>query len=209
MPVTALSSTSRDVLVGDVWQLVFMVRDTDMSIMSGVTPTVVITLPDGTIGVAPPLDTDPMWSGGAYRFDYTLTVPGRHLATVDVAGYGRLVYVAWAKSATANTGLPTVDDVDDYLKSGGGDHSWTTDDMAGALDAEQAAQRRVCRVDPSYPADLREALLRRVQRNLALRPNALAMFRGDADAGDAQSPLPRYDPEVSRLERPYRKLPMG
>jgi hypothetical protein len=195
MPVTALSSTSRDVLVGDVWQLVFMVRDTDMSIMSGVTPTVVITLPDGTIGVAPPLDTDPMWSGGAYRFDYTLTVPGRHLATVDVAGYGRLVYVAWAKSATANTGLPTV--------------SWTTDDMAGALDAEQAAQRRVCRVDPSYPADLREALLRRVQRNLALRPNALAMFRGDADAGDAQSPLPRYDPEVSRLERPYRKLPMG
>jgi hypothetical protein len=209
MPLTALSSTSRTLWVGDAWPLVFMVRDTDMSLVSGVTPTVAITLPDGTTGVAPPLDTDPVWSGGAYRFDYTLTVPGRHLATVDAVGYGRQVFVAWGREATPTNTLPTVDDVDDYLRSGAGNHSWTTADMAGALAAETDAQRRVCRVGPAYTADLREALLRRVQRNLALRPNPMAMTRGDAEAGDPQQPLPRHDPEVSRLERPYRKLPIG
>lgn len=206
MPVTALTPTSRDMLVGQLWPLAVLVLDADLD-LAAAAPTLTVVLPDGTApAVLPDLDTE---ATGSYRFDYPLTVPGRHLATVDASGYGRQVFVVWAGQPTAGVDLPTVDDVDDYLQSGSGDHSWTDDDMAGALATEEAAQRRVCRVKAVYPADLREALLRRVQRNLALRGNALAMFRGDSDAGDPQAFLPGNDPEVRRLERPHRKLMFG
>jgi hypothetical protein len=205
MPVKTLTATSRDLAVGDRWLLGFLVLDNDLDLVD-VTPTVAITLPNGAAGVAPALVTD---KAGIYSFDYPVTVTGRHLATVTAPGYGTLSYVMWAASPTAGTQLPTVDDVDNYLKSGSGEHSWSTADMQDALDAETDAQRRVCRIRPVYPADLRQALLRRVQRNLALRPNALAMTRGDAENGDPQAPLPASDPEVRRLERPHRKLPIG
>jgi hypothetical protein len=205
MPVRALTSTSRDLPVGGRWLLSFRVLDTDGD-PPAVTPTVAITLPNGSAGVAPALITD---GNGFFAFDYPVTVPGRHLATVTAAGYGVATWVMWAADPTAGAALPDVDDVDAYLKSGTGEHSWSADDMLDALTAEESAQRRVCRIRALYPPDLRQALLRRVQRNLALRPNALAMFRGDAETGDPQAFLPGADPEVRRLERPYRKLPKG
>ena len=165
-----------------------------------------ITLPDGSAGTAPTVEE---LAAGVDRYQYTPTVPGRHLAEVSAAGYGKAVFVGFVAEPTEAAGLPTVDDLDGYLTSGSGAHDWSTDDLAGALAAEQAAQHRVCRIGPVYTADLREALLRRAQRNLALRSNALAMFRGDGEAGQPQAFLPGTDPEVRRLERPYRKLPKG
>lgn len=100
--------------------------------------------------------------------------------------------------------MPTVAEVMTYL--GDAAAQWGNADVQGALDAEQAAQARVCRI-ASYSNDLREALLRRVQRNLAMRALPLAVLQGDPEAGSTV--LPGRDPEVRRLEAPYRKVVMG
>lgn len=99
----------------------------------------------------------------------------------------------------------TFDDVIDYLRESAA--SWSAADIQDALDAETAAQARVCRIPDPVPADLEQSLKRRVQRNLALRQLPLAVLRGDAEAGDTV--LPGSDPEVRRLERPFRRLKVG
>ncbi len=203
MPVTDLSSTSRDVIVGELWPIAVMVVDAPGDLVDD-TVTVTVTPPVGADVVAPV----ERLAAGVYRATHLIDSPGRYIARAAAAEYGTLTFVAYAAGVTANGDLPTVQDVDDYLTSGSGEHSWSDTDMAGALAAETDAQRRVCRIPAAYPNDLREALLRRVQRNLAMRPNALAVLRGDADAGDTTM-LPQRDPEVTRLERPWRKLPMG
>lgn len=98
----------------------------------------------------------------------------------------------------------TVDQVRDYDKSLTG-HTDAT--IQGAIDAETSAQAGKCRIADPVPADLDEALKRRVVRNLAMRKLPLAMAQGDADSGPIM--LPGNDPEVRRLEAPYRKLVMG
>lgn len=92
-------------------------------------------------------------------------------------------------------------------------------ELGGVLATEIANQRKAVRasafgVDPEppadplpYPADLAEAVCRRVARNLALRNLPLAVLRGDAEAGG--NTLPGKDPEIRRLEGPYRRLPSG
>lgn len=101
---------------------------------------------------------------------------------------------------------PTAGDVEAYL----GDTSYTTEEITAALAAEQAAQAARCRVpadDATWPADLTEALKRRVARNLALRNLPLAQLEGDADLGGI---TPRVvDGEVRRLEAPWRKVMLG
>jgi hypothetical protein len=111
---------------------------------------------------------------------------------------------------------PDLDEVLEYLKLAGKDRDA---EVTSALAAEVAAQRRVVRarafgVDPvpglpstPYPADLSEALKRRVARNLALRGVPLAVLQSDSEAGPAI--LPGRDPEVRRLEAPYKKLIVG
>lgn len=101
---------------------------------------------------------------------------------------------------------PTASDVETYL----GDTSYTTDELTAALAAEKAAQAARCRVpadDASWPADLVEALCRRVARNLALRGIPLAVLQGDAEAGSLIPP--GRDPEVRRLEGPHRRVLIG
>ena len=98
----------------------------------------------------------------------------------------------------------TVGDVREYDKSVTG-HSDAV--IQGALNAETSAQAGKCRIPDPVPADLDEALKRRVVRNLALRKLPLAMLQGDADGGAVV--LPGNDPEVRRLEAPHRKLVMG
>lgn len=101
---------------------------------------------------------------------------------------------------------PTAEDVEAYL----GDTSYSTDDITAVLAAEKAAQAARCRVpgdEATWPADLAEALKRRVARNLALRMLPLAQLEGDADVGLI---TPRVvDAEVRRLEGPWRKLVFG
>lgn len=105
----------------------------------------------------------------------------------------------------------TLEQLDAYL--GGEDgHSFTDEELQGALDAETAAQAARCRLpDPvsadPVSADLDEALKRRCARNLAMRRIPLAVPQGDAESGPTI--IPGNDPEVRRLEAPYRKRKVG
>jgi hypothetical protein len=101
---------------------------------------------------------------------------------------------------------PTVDEVTAYLADQGGD--WTTEQIGGAYAAEKAAQASVCTVpadvDP-WPADLAEALCRRVAHNLALRALPLGVAPSITDGAVAIARPGGTDAEVRRLEAPYRK----
>lgn len=95
-------------------------------------------------------------------------------------------------------------------------------DLQRVIDAEVAGQVLTCRVpmtDPpvdsgqipapdleAWPADLVQALLRRVGRELAARglPTGLV---GDGEYGPAR--LPFFDSEIERLEGPRRKVVFG
>ena len=79
--------------------------------------------------------------------------------------------------------------------------------IQGAINAEAAAQTRICTLPDPVPDDLLEALMRRVVRNLAMRRLPLAIAQGDADGGALI--LPGRDPEVRRLEAPFRRLVCG
>lgn len=97
---------------------------------------------------------------------------------------------------------PTAEQVGNYL----GEHSWPVEDIQAALDAETAAQGRVCRVPDPMPADLAEALMRRTAANLARRR---LLLDGQPSESEFPQVLPGRDPEVRRLEAPWRKLVMG
>lgn len=71
-------------------------------------------------------------------------------------------------------------------------------------DAEVADQARRCRVDP-YNEALAAALLRRVQRAMAMRNLPLGVLQDESGA----TRLGSTDPEVRRLEAPYRKVTVG
>jgi hypothetical protein len=105
-------------------------------------------------------------------------------------------------------GVPVTITVEEFRDWIGADEvSADDDDIQEAIDAEAADQAIACAWPDDYPPNLRMALLRRVLRNLAMKRLPLAMATGDAESGGGL--LPRYDPEVRRYERPYRKLPIG
>lgn len=88
--------------------------------------------------------------------------------------------------------------------------------IAIALTAETAAQAKRCRVPvtvdeddveaPDPTPDLVEALCRRVARNLAMRRLPLGVI-ADVEMGSTR--LGSTDPEIRRLEGPYRKVSVG
>lgn len=105
-----------------------------------------------------------------------------------------------------------------YLRIPVGDVDLVRDaEISSALATEIANQRRAVRraafgtdpvapADPlPYPVDLAEAVCRRVARNLALRGLPLAVLQSDAEGGALVTP--GKDPEIRRLEGPYRRLP--
>ncbi len=100
------------------------------------------------------------------------------------------------------TNWPTTpDEVAEYLGNG-----LSADDVEDALMAEEAAQAARCETFKyAGNLDLREALMRRVARNLALRNLPLGV---QADEGGGVR-IGSSDPEVRRLEAPYRRLPVG
>lgn len=106
---------------------------------------------------------------------------------------------------------PLITDVLDYL---GDDSSWGDPAVEAAFAAELAAQAAVVRfpADPEppaeplpYPADLAEALYRRVAHNLALRALPLGVQASITDSAVATNFVGGTDAEVRRLEAPYRK----
>jgi hypothetical protein len=196
--VIAWGFTSVDLPVGGLWELTVSVYD-DAGVPIDAAPVVTVTLPGG--GTATPVPTEEAYG---WRALYEVATPGRHVARVVSTGYGVAEFTAWVSAIVPAAGMPDVDDVDDYL----GEHSWTDAEMQAALDAEAAAQRRCCTIPAAYPPDLREALLRRVARNLSMRRLTLSVQRGDNEAGDV-TVLPGRDPEVRRFEKNYPKLGVG
>lgn len=92
-----------------------------------------------------------------------------------------------------------------------GDSSYTDDEITSALNAEIAAQQRVCRVpeaDGAYPDDLGQALMRRVSRNLAMKALPLGLQTAMSEAAVATIKV-GSDSEVRRLEAPWRKVVVG
>ena len=77
-------------------------------------------------------------------------------------------------------------------------------DIEDQYAAEVADQASRCRVDPYTPA-LAAALVRRVARAIAMKSLPLAILPGEA--GDTR--LGPSDPEVRRLEAPFRKVVIG
>lgn len=188
---------------GGQWMLIVRTRDSQGYVTSSVTPALLVTLPNGSTAAlifAP----WPYLGGGGWQVAYTTTVTGRYLAHISTPE-DAVDAAAYAVGPTSNTALPTVDDVARYLK--GAAASWSTAELQDELDAEAEHQQAKCGVRAAYPAPLRKALLRRVQRALAMRALPLATVQGDADGGNIL--LPGNDPEVRRLEAPYRKLATG
>jgi len=104
---------------------------------------------------------------------------------------------------------PSVEDAQTYL--GQHDSAWGPADVKSALLAEQAAQARVCIVPESgdWPADLLEALYRRVAHNLAVRRNPNGVETAESEFGVTQLRVGGNDAEVNRLEAPYRAIPVA
>lgn len=184
-----------DYLPGSVVPLTFTVTDADGNAANAGGAALLITLPDGTT-TSPTLD-NPVT--GTYQTDYVPTLPGRHVARLTLTGANAGVIEDVFDVAPLAQAHVTVADVRDYL----GDTSATDPTLAAALLAEQFAQARRCWIDP-YTPDLREALLRRCARNMAARAvpvTAVSSFEGGATV----TRVPANDPEIARLEGPYRK----
>lgn len=196
----ALSAAGVLLPVGGRWLFEVELRDLDGYLTDDDALAVTVTLPDAST-TAPTVEHV---STGWYRATYTTAAAGRHVASV-VGGDDVAEFAAYVTAAATAAGMPTTDDVATYL--GASAASWATAELQDALDAESAAQRQVCRIRAQYPADLRQALLRRVARNLAMRSAPLAVLEGDAEIGASR--LPGRDPEVRRLEAPHRRLVVG
>lgn len=106
---------------------------------------------------------------------------------------------------------PTVELAQAYIATTGEIHDEA--DVLSALAAEAAAQSRTCRVpDPAaayWPADLAQALYRRVLVNLSMRKKPLGVEAAISEAGVGFARVGGSDPEVRRLERPWRKRPVA
>lgn len=196
----AESPAYADLIVGQMWQI---------RVCSSELPTLVVTKPDGTtLSPAVVFELEYGYFNSMYLAEVGPVVAGRYIAAATTATQGSLIFQALALAVTTNALLPTFADVDDYL-GGAGAHSWTDEQLADALDAEAANQRRVCQVPAAYPDDLRQALLRRAARNLAMRRQLTEQPRTDGDFDAPSFVSPGRDAEVRRFEAPWRRVGIG
>lgn len=77
---------------------------------------------------------------------------------------------------------------------------WSDAELTRTLAVETSAQAARTRKYTTRPADLDEALLRRVSRNLAMRKVPLGVAVSEVEA----TRIGAVDPEIKRLEAPYR-----
>ena len=186
-----MSGVESTVTAGQRWHFIVVVPDDDASV-----PTFEVT------GAGAASGTMTLVEGSTCRYEaYVLTAaPGWYMCTVTV-GADTLYLSCYAERVTAPDERPAVTDVQDYLR----ETSWTTEEIAAALDAEDADQRARCRTAPTYPASLFRALVRRAARSLAMQ----AVLLGLQDAEGFIARIPAWDVEIRRYENPYRKLPIG
>lgn len=104
--------------------------------------------------------------------------------------------------------IPDLAAVKTYL---GGETSASDAEITSALAAETALQAAMCRIPAApedYPVPLGEALCRRVARNLYMRriPSGLETINTEAGGMGVRIST---DPEIKRMEAPYRRLVVG
>lgn len=195
----AASEQSVRLDVGDTWVLAVALYDDITGDPVDATVTATVTRPDTTT-TNPTVTRQQL---GLYTASYTLAAAGRHTGLMTSSG--ALVSVTdFSCLAETPSQLPTLADVKAYLASTG-PTSYADADLTLALAAEAAAQAARCRQPAVYPADLREALLRRVARNLAARSVPVASFTA-FDGGATSTRVPMLDAEITRLEAPWRRL---
>jgi hypothetical protein len=195
--LVARTDTSVELPLGQPWRIAVRATDEDGLAVADVV-VVTVTPPTGPAATPTVEELQP----GYYDTWYTPAAAGRHTARA-VGAYGAVDFVAYVAAAVTAGGMPTIADLKTYL----GTHSFTDPVLQAVMDAEASAQRRCCRVPAAYPADLREALLRRCARNLAMRRTPTGVMQGDGDGGNTR--LSRNDPEIRRLEAPYPRLKVG
>lgn len=114
--------------------------------------------------------------------------------------------------------MPTPPDLNAVKAYLGTSNVWTDAQITDALAAETAAQLRAVKLpadpaDPAppnaYPADVAEALCRRVAHNLALRGLPLGVQASITDMAVATTRVGGNDAEVRRLEAPWRRRVVG
>lgn len=182
--------------LGQPVPLTFQCYDTDGALVAPTTAVLTVTLPSGST-VTPTLDNP---STGVYQLDYVPSATGRHVAAFVSTGIGAGAAVDVFDVVATNLSVVSLADAKAYL----GQTSWSDGEITKAIAAEQSAQAKVCDID-DYGPDLREALLRRVSRNLAARAVPLTTFN-TFEGGTASTRVPMRDAEVVRLEAPYRRL---
>lgn len=190
--------------VGDTWRVLLAVTDLDGTTATPTAVTVSVTLPSGLAGT---ITATPEPTAGLYWVAHDVTVAGEHTVQItvtdDVFGDDVVVTGFTATSITSPGFEPAT--VITYL---GDSTSATAAEVADALAAEVEAQKRVCRIPVPYPADLAQALKRRVARNLAARMVPVASFTA-FEGGTTSARVPANDVEVRRFEAPYRRLPVA
>lgn len=186
-------------VIGQVVPLRFLVRDDDGCPAAAGTATLTVTKPDAS-STTPILDNPEL---GQYDADYVPATAGRYIAVAVFGSPNAGTAVRVFDVVSTTLAVVTLADVQAYL----GDVSWTGPEIQTALDAERAAQAAACRID-DYGHDLREALCRRVARNLAARAVPVAQFTS-FEGGGTSTRVPKSDPEIARLEGPYRRLVVG
>jgi hypothetical protein len=127
--------------------------------------------------------------------------PGRY--RLQLAGTDR---TAWATCTVDDpfTSIPDLADLQEFLGTALS-AQYGAEKIQRALDEEIRAQADACTIPAAYPASLARALRRRVQVNLAMDGQPLAV----ADFGETPVRLPATDPIVRRLESRWPKSPTG
>ena len=99
----------------------------------------------------------------------------------------------------------TLADVTAYLGADAASQ-WSDAELTSALTAEAGAQAtRVKAAALMGVPDVDEALMRRVARNLAMRKVPLGIAASEIEATRVSG----TDPEIRRLEAPYRRVVVG
>jgi hypothetical protein len=187
--------------VGKSVPLRFVLTDKDGEPADPTSYSLTIVRPDGTNESL--VATNP--AAGDFRNDYFPQTPGRYVATFVGYGDNADAIEDTFDVAPAGSAAVTVTQVKDYAGSNSGIEQWSDAELASTLAAEQSAQARICRIDP-YSLDLQEALKRRVVRNLAVRALPIGIAGG---ANFEPTRLSVRDPEIRRLEGPYRRVTTG
>lgn len=187
--------------VGDTYRCVLCVTDLEGVQAAADSVTVTVTLPSGSTAAGTATAMDIL---GVYVVEHDVTEVGRHQVAVAIVStaFGNDV-ISWCLTARATTGVPPdMSAVRSYL----GDISATDEEIADALEAEQASQARACTVPAEYPPDLAQALKRRVARNLAARGVPLVNITSfDGGGGSSSTRVPWRDAEIARLEGAFRR----